>query len=256
MLSMEPIITTIASTLVSAAIRLHDGSYQATEQYQFSPAMSQLEACRRAEDKAKNAIIMKAIGSNLSGEKAATCLEQNNNRTCHYYDETFEDTRGYIKEVKDKKHTVEGWTCTATVTATVGATGKVNPNFDMAVNLRRIYQHGENISFDVQSNANADLYIFSYDPMRGTLEKIFPARFENDRFIYRNETRTIPNPKNFRFKIPAVATRENDDRYFLFVATKERVDFLDTYEVNAFYNMWNRIGSEKRLVKKGIVIVR
>ena len=253
---MEPIITTIASTLVSAAIRLHDGSYQATEQYQFSPAMSQLEACRRAEDKAKNAILVKALGTNLSSERAATCVEQSNNRSCQYYDETFEDTRGYIKDIKDRKHSVEGWTCTATVTATVGSISKVNPQFDMAVNMRRIYQSGEKLSFDVQTNANADLYVFSYDPVKGTMDKVFPSRFENDRYLYRNEVRTIPNPRNYRHTIPLIATRDNDDRYYIFVATKERVDFLDTYAVNDFYNMWNRVGSEKRLVKKGIVIVR
>lgn len=249
---MDP-ISTIASTAISVALRLNDGSFEATGTYQYSPQISQVEACKRAEEKAKLAIIHKAIGHEFTSDKISSCSESNNDQSCKFYDTSYESSKGYIKSVIDRQERVKDWSCSVTVKATVGKSEyKVNPDFDMVVDFPiTLLKQNDTLNFTVTPNATSYLYVYVYTPSDNVVKRIYPGQYQ--RAAIQHQPVRI-NTAEYSLKLPQM--KDSDERYIFAFMVGYYMNPLDTYQLQSFYDMWDNIKARKRLVKRGFVIAR
>lgn len=250
---MDP-ISTIASTAISVALRMNDGSFEATGVYQYSPQISQVEACKRAEEKAKLAIIHKAIGHEFTSDKISSCSESNNDHSCKFYDTSYESSKGYIKSVIDRQESVKDWTCSVTVKATVGKSDyKVNPDFDMAVDFpTTLFKTTDTLNFTLTPNAFGYLYVYVYTPSENTVKRIFPGRYERPLAI---QHKTI-KINAIEYPLKLASTKESEERYVFAFLVGMPILVLDQYQLQSFYEMWDNVRARKRMVKRGFVITR
>lgn len=249
---MDPI--SIVSTALSAALRLNDGSFEATGVYQYSPQISQVEACKRAEEKAKLAIIHKAIGHEFTSDKISSCSESNDDQSCKYYDTSYESSKGYIRSVIDRQESVKDWTCTVTVKATVGKAETLNdPRFDFSVDFTEtLVKQNDILNITITPNALGYLYVFVYNPSDNTVKRIFPNEYQRPVALSGKPIRI--NASEYPLKLPN--TKDSEERYVFAMLVGYHMKTLDTYQLQSFYDMWDNIRARKRLVKRGFVITR
>jgi hypothetical protein len=233
---------------------MNDGSFEATGAYQYSPQMSQVEACKRAEEKAKLAIIHKAIGHEFTSDKISSCTETNNDHSCKFYDTSYESSKGYIKSVIDRQETVKDWTCTVSVKATVGKTEyKINPDFDIDVDLTTtVYKQTDVLNLTITPNALGYLYVYVYTPSDNTVKRIFPNQFQRPVALRDKPIRI--NASEYPMKI--ANNKDSEERYVFAFMSGMFFAPLDQYQLQSFYDMWDNIRARKRLVKRGFVITR
>jgi hypothetical protein len=250
---MDP-ISTIASTAISVALRMNDGSFEATGTYQYSPQISQVEACKRAEEKAKLAIIHKAVGHEFTSDKISSCSESTNDHSCKFYDTSYESSKGYIKSMIDRQETVKDWTCSVKVKATVGKTDYVvNPEFDLAIEFpNTLFKTTDTLSFTLTPNAQGYLYVYVYTPSENTVKRIFPGQYQRP-FVMNNKQIKI-NATEYPLKL--ASTKDSEERYVFAFISGMFLSPLDQYQLQSFYEMWDNIRARKRMVKRGFVITR
>ena len=112
-------------------------------QYRISAEVSENEACREAENRAKLNAMRKLGGEFLSSETLLACTEALSGNDCPVTQFTWSMFDGLIKDIKDKKvKKVLGpdgsALCTVSLQAFVDAGfGKPDPNFDLTVRLPR-----------------------------------------------------------------------------------------------------------------------
>lgn len=247
----------LASTLLSTALtvaRYMDGSYEATGSYQFSPQVAQVEACKRAEERAKVAILQKAIGHEFTSDRVTACKEVNDQHSCKHYDTSYEYNKGHIKSIIDRKESVKDWTCNVTVKALVSETKQyTSTNFDLSVNLpKNYYVNGESLEFDVTTSAYSFLYAYIYTPDDGKLRKVFPLGYESPLVPFSKQRTVLPK----QYPIKLSTSKETEEQYLFVFITGFHVNPMDTYELKSFYEMWDSMTTARKLVRKGYIIVR
>lgn len=252
------IIGTVASTLLSVAIR-SDVFTMPTEgvgEYRFNPKISQHEACKRAEDRAKAHVLAKVKGQDFTTQQAEQCIESKDTLSCTNHSVTVESNRGTIREIVSREENVKDWVCTVRIRAKVDKEDiKFDPNFDIDAKLNKhIVQNGDGIGFSVSSNSEGHLTVFHFFPSTNTLTKLFPNNFELQNKIQKNIPVVLPS-KDYRFKV-ALTGDEHSHEYIYFVYTERPINFLNTYQLTDFTKTWDNINTKKRLVKRGFVIIK
>jgi len=248
------LISTLASTAISAALRMNDGSFEATGVYHYSPQISQVEACKRAEEKAKLAIIHKVAGHEFTSDKISSCSESKQDQSCKFYDTSYESSKGYIKSVISRSESVKDWTCSVTVKATVGKTDyNVDPDFDLDMIFPiTLLKTNETLKFTVTPNSLGYLYVYAYNPSENKLTKIFPAKYQRPVALARTPINI--NAIDYRLTLPP--EKDSEERYIFAFVVGHFMSPLDNYQLNSFYEMWDNIKARKRMVKRGFVITR
>lgn len=255
------IVSTLASTLLSVALRsdMFIGGPQqveATGSYKFTPAISQLDACRMAEDRAKRAILEKTQGSTYTADEARQCIENKDDLQCKQHNVMIESSRGVITEIVNREEHVHDWTCEVKIVAKVQKTSiKSDPNFDINAKLNRtIFEEGDTLSFDVDANASGFLTVFHYFPDTQTMVKIFPNRFQETNQIDGGLGIRAPNDQ-YKFKT-TTNKRKQVNEYLYFVYTEDQISFFNNYTLPKFMSTVDSIRGKKQLVKKGFVIIK
>lgn len=252
------IISTVAGTLLSMAIRSIDFSMpiEGTGEYKFNPKISQHDACRRAEERAKVQILEKTKGQMFSSEHSQQCIEDKNTLDCKHHSVTLESSRGVIKQIVNRDEHVHDWTCTVRITAKVDKEEiKHDANFDVNAKLNKnVFESGEQIIFTANSNADGFLTIFHYYPSTNTLTKLFPNSYTPNNKVAKDEILTIPSSE-YRLKV-SLSDGQHSSEYIYFVYTERPINFLNKYELQDFSKAWDSISTKKRLVKKGFVITK
>lgn len=252
------IVSIVASTLLSTAIRSFDFSMpvEGIGKYKFNPKISQHDACKRAEERAKIQIIEKTKGQVFSAEQSQQCLEGKDTLDCKHHSVTIESSRGIIKQILNREEHVHDWTCIVRVTAKVDKEEiKHDPNFDIDAKLNKtIYENGEQLTLSINSNADGYLTVFHYFPPTNTLTKLYPNTFATNNKILVNQTVHIPS-KDYKLRVNLTDSNHSNE-YIYFVYTEKQTNFMNTYELQDFSKTWDSISSKKRIVKRGFVITK
>ena len=115
--------------------------------------------------------------------------------------------------------------------------GNRDPELDFNVELNRrsqIYREGENIKFAIKSLQPLYLNIFLWDPYEKSerkVVKIFPNQFDQDNYV-KGKLRLPRDNKFVTNVVGAPPNRKSVEQFLMFVGTRNKVDFLDSYRVN------------------------
>lgn len=228
-----------------------------TASYPFTPHISQVDACKQAENKAKTLILEKVSGQTFSSDASSFCKERNNQYTCTYTNITTESARGVITEIIDRKETVKDWQCTVKLTARVSKQSDIDPNYDVYVQMQQlVYMDNDQFRFGVYPNAGGALTIFRLED-NNRLVKLWPMTDQQYRHSLLSPRHKAVFPYDFgRLPVPKYVPG-TDNAGMLFVAyTAKTVNFLDSYELSYFYKVWDSMKFQKRLVRKGFIVTR
>lgn len=254
--------TTLIGTFMSVATSTFNAPVITTEtqtaSYPFTPHISQVEACKQAENKAKTLMLEKTVGQLFTTDSSQTCKEINNQHSCKNYNISLESVRGEVVEIVDRKEKVQNWQCEVTLTAKVSRKQEpMDPNYDLDVKMRQlVYMEKDTLRFSVQTNSSGALNIFRLEP-NNRLTKIWPINEYQRRNNILTPWSKFDFPNDFA-QLPVQPYVEGQDNTsILFLAyTSQRAHFLDSYELTYFYKLWDSLKYEKRLLKKGYIVTR
>lgn len=241
---LSTFVQTAFVALNSTAVTVSD-----TASYQFNPSMSQVEGCKRAEEKTKIKLVEKVYGQDFGSDSTLMCRETDTQK-CDSITNTYENTRGYIKAIRSRTEKVEGWTCTVSMTAEVQTIKKTRSSIDASAQLDRVvYLPTDTVDVIVKTNSQGLVSVFRYDPVEDVVTKVFPTGRSERTWTY------FDRPLNVRVPVNAA---ERDAPYFLFVTvTDVPVNMRDQYRLHDFYEMWdNQPNKDKYLVRKSFNVAR
>lgn len=242
----------ISSTLVQAAfVAFGSTSITVTDSatYQFNPSMSQVEGCKRAEEKVKTKLVQKVYGQDFGSDSTLMCRETDKQQ-CESLTNTYESSRGYIKAIRSQSEKVEGWNCTVNMTAEVQVIKKTQSSIDATAQLDRlVYLPTEAAEVTVKTNTKGLVSIFKYDPVEDVMTKVFPTGRSERTWTFFDQPLRVRVPLN---------ESERDAPYFLFVAvTDVPINMMNQYRLHHFYEMWdNQPNKDKYLVRKSFNVAR
>lgn len=234
---MDP-LQSFVSTVVSAALSFNGAptTTSATASYQFSPSISQEEACKRAEDRAKVGALYKLTGQEMHASTAMMCRESGQH-SCESIISTYESTRAVIESFKKDREHVSNWTCTVDVTVKVMPIKQDHPTWmeAKATMDRGFYTPDEMAYVTVQTNDRGFVSVFKFDPVTDNVVRVFPTDNpygNTQRWVYKDKPLSIP-----------VSLRGYDTRkfpHFLIVTVSQGpLTSMDSYSLHKFYKMWD-----------------
>jgi len=255
--------TSLIGTFLSVASTAFNAPMITTEtqtaSFPFTPHISQVEACKQAENKAKSLMLERTVGQLFTTDSSQTCKEVNNKHSCKNYNISLESVRGEVVEIVGRKEKVQNWQCEVTLTAKVSRKQEpMDPNYDIHIKMRQlVYMEKDTLRFSVETNSNGALTIFRLDPNNNTLTKIWPLTEYQRRNNLLTPWMRMEFPNDFA-RLPVQPYVEGQDNAtMLFVAyTSQQAHFLDNYELTYFYKLWDNLKYEKRLLKKGYIVTR
>lgn len=227
--------------------------------FPFTPYISQAEACKQAENKAKTLMLEKTVGQLFTSDTSQACKEKNNQYNCVTYNVSLESVRGEVIEVIDKKEKVDGWQCQVSLTAKVSRKQEVlDPNYDINIRMHQlVYMEKDTLRFSVSSNSHGALTIFRLNPNNNTLTKIWPLTSYQQQNNLLSPWMRMDFPNDFARLPIQQYLKDQDNNTMLFIAyTAQQAHFLDNYELTYFYKLWDSLKYQKRLLKKGYIVTR
>jgi hypothetical protein len=239
----------------------------------FGPETSQAEACRAAEEQAREQALRARLGERLAAEDLLACSEHGDDAECALHRSVWVSLDGDIRAVRDRKvETSDGpaagfRVCTVSLEADVGtATGQPDPSFDFTVALgTRVFRDGDDLTLSIQPSQPMYVAVFQWQPSDHTatpVRRLFPNDWDGDgRF---DAAGTVPTPAGARryslrvsFPTGAPESMKMADEYLLVVATRHKVAFRDAYGFDEFKGRLLEIPRpDSRLAKLAYGVVR
>ena len=253
---------------------------QVTEEYSYDGEVSQNEACRRAEERAKSKAIASVLGEVVSSEEQMLCRSSNGKTddTCEFNQMSWSIIEGDIRGVKlikrseAEKRGDKAWACVLTLDVDVVVpTRKPDPKFQVGTEiyflvpdarkpprqrekvLRKGFHAGDELIFEVKSTEPAHLALFGWLP-------------NEDNKVYRIDSPIRPNcPQGLVAASDKGKTAESYcmtaswsdaykdskktyDEWLILVATKAPQKWLDVYEQEQFKAALREIPLDQRRV--------
>ena len=233
---MDPIQTFLSAALSAATSIGTPTTTSATASFQFNPSISQEEACKRAEDRAKVAALYKLTGQEMHASNTTMCRDAGE-YSCESVISTYESTRGVIETFKKTNERVSNWVCTVDITVKVLPTQRDNPTWlqAQATMDRGFYIPTDVASLTVTTNDRGFVTIFKFDPVTDEVTKIFPPNdpYTNiQRWTYDDKPLVVP-----------VSLRDYDARRFphflLVTVSSSPLTNMKSYSLSSFYKMWD-----------------
>ena len=218
--------------------------------YPINPSISQEETCKRAEERAKVTIIQKTYGQEFGSDSSLSCRETDSVR-CDMVTNTYENSRGYIKSIKDRTAKFDGTSCKVDITAEVNQLKQPKTTLDASVQLDRpLYVPTDKAKLTVKTNESGLVSVFIYDPVEDVVTKVFPNGNARTWWTHADAPLTA--------EIPMGILRERETPYYFIVTvTQSPVRTMDQYRLHNFYEMWdNSQNRDKRLVRKSFLVAR
>lgn len=243
-------------------------------EYAFGPELSQAEACRRAEDRAKEAAIRTVHGESLFSESVIDCRERGG-EDCSYMRTTISHLNGFLLSFEEKR--VQAWdqgpvrVCRVSGRATVDARSASGRLFFKASLNRSVFRVGDEVVIALEVPVRSFIAAFSReDSTLASFKRIYPNRIDQGSAI--EGKFSLPAPGS-GYKLVASMGRPtangasgNTDRdltlrispaeggnakieHLYLIATEERVHWLEAYSVEELQNHLARISPEKRFVR-------
>lgn len=224
----------------------------ATASYQFNPSMSQEEACKRAEDRAKVNALYKLTGQEVHASTAMSCREAGEH-SCESIITTYESTRAVIESYRKTDERVSNWVCTVDITLKAMPIKPAPPMWlEANATMDRGFYTPEDVAFvNVRTNDRGYVTVFKYDPVSDTVVRIFPTDnpYANvTRWAYKDKPLAVP-----------VSLRNHDVRkfpHFLLVTVSQTpLTTMDSYSLHKFYKMWdNHPTKDKVLIRTSFYV--
>jgi len=249
---------------------------QVTDEYSYGGDVSQNEACRRAEERAKSKAIASVLGEVVSSEEQMLCRSTNGKTddTCEFNQMSWSVIEGDIGSVKDIKRAEavprgpNVWSCVLTLEVDVVVpTRKPDPNFQVNSEVyflapgtrqrdkvpRKSFHAGDDLLFEVKSTEPAHLALFGWLP-------------NEDNKVYRIDSPIRPNcpqgvlsvaDKGKTFESYCLTASWSDaykdskkayDEWLILVATKSPQKWLTAYELDQFKAILREIPLDQRRV--------
>ena len=238
-------------------------------EYIFGPQVSQAEACKRAEARAREQAIRRTFGEVYFSEQSLGCSEKTNSE-CEYARVSVSHLNGYILDFKNRKERVSDQgglrVCRVSGLAVLDTSKRSDPAlfFDITLN-RHVYRHGDELSAKVMVNALSHVAIFSQAELsQEKVVRLYPNRHDPEGLI--DGKVIIPSADaKFRFLVSLVdKTRsgleierdkphrdetETTVEYLYVVRTKERVNWLESYSPAELHRHLALIEPRSRFVR-------
>jgi len=253
---------------------------QVTEEYSYDGEVSQNDACRRAEERAKNKAIASVLGEVVSSEEQMLCRSTSGKTddTCEFNQMSWSiiegDIRGVqlIKRSEAERRGDKAWACVMTLDVDVVVpTRKPDPKFQVGTEiyflvpdsrkptrqrekvLRKGFHAGDELMFEVKSTEPAHLALFGWLP-------------NEDNKVYRIDSPIRPNcPQGVLSASDKGTTAESYcltaswsdaykdskktyDEWLVLVATKTPQKWLDVYDQEQFKAILREIPLDQRRV--------
>jgi hypothetical protein len=277
---MSPASLRCSISLALACSLVAAQTVQVTEEYSYDGEVSQNEACRRAEERAKTKAIASVLGEVVSSEEQMLCRSTNgkNDDTCEFNQMSWSIIEGDIRGVKLIKRSEaerrgdKAWACVMTLDVDVVVpTRKPDPKFQVGTEiyflvpdsrkptrqrekvLRKGFHAGDELILEVKSTEPAHLALFGWLP-------------NEDNKVYRIDSPIRPNcPQALVFASDKGKTAESYcmtaswsdaykdskktyDEWLILVATKTPQKWLDKYDLEQFKSALREIPLDQRRV--------
>lgn len=225
---------TFTHMLLSAVFATSPTYVSTTATYQFNPSISQEEGCKRAEEKAKVVALQKVFGQEFGADSTMSCRESDTHK-CDSITNTYENTRGYIREIKSRTERVNGWSCTVDMGVTVMPIKKSKSTLHADAKLDRVvYTNYDTVNLNVTTSDKGFTTVFLYDPVADRMKQVFPYPDMRGRSAYAYNTRPLD------VAISAKELQERDQPYYMFVVLAGGpINMMSEYRLHDFYQMWD-----------------
>jgi hypothetical protein len=245
---------------------------KASGEYRYPPEIAEAEACRTAEERAKEDAVRQVTGEHLSSEQMMRCTEQSGKTDCALNSAVWTMLDGEVRAVRGLNKSVapevEGYRkCSVNLEADVVVpVGKPDPSFDVAVTPNEaVYRDGEPMKIGLRPTKPMSVAIFQWLPYASGVDQIarlFPNRYDPEHRI--DGPTIVPTEASaeryaLRVEFPEgmPSDRKILDEYLVVVATREPVDFLPAYTFDDFHARLLELSrADSRIVRKAYNIVR
>ena len=241
-------------------------------EYNFSPELSENEACIRADRRARETAMRAVSGERLSSEDLQVCTEMKDTAECSLNQFTWSTINGVIKGIRNKTtKTVSGiggyrkCRVSLEVDVSVGS-GQPDPSFDMTVRLNRgTFRNGELLKINIDPTQPMYISIFQWLPYKKSVlqvQKLFPNEFdEQSHFRKPNSVPTREEQSKYNMKISfpdgLKGKKDRVDEYLMVIGTREPVKFRQTYSLEEFHARLMEIPrNDQRTIRKPYNVVR
>jgi hypothetical protein len=244
----------------------------ASAYYMFPPSVTEEDACRQADSRARADAVRRVSGETLQAEEALRCTEQGDETECARNSTTWTMVGGFIRGTRSYRSetTLEVGAirkCSVSFEADVFvADGKPDPNFDVGVSLNgSVFRDGEKLVVSVTPSQPMHVQIFQWLPYEtgdGQVGRVFPNSFDSVDLM--TKPFTVPSEagaKRYELKVSYPTGRQSRrgmvDEYLMVVATKKPVSFRDAYSLDDFNRVVAEIPqNERRFARRLYNVVR
>lgn len=218
------------------------------------------EGCKLAKEKAKLNALEKALGQTISSEELEKCSEIDGKSNCERNQFFLSSFNGEISKLKEinKNETTESlssgetiYICKIEIEANVIPANQItDPGFDFNIKFNNYnFRTGDELKIEIGITKPMYMNIFQLlpyqDPKNYQAFKLFPNERETNSFIKSTKTKLPINGK-YEVFFPEEINRKSVDEYLLFIASNEKMNFLDEYTTivdlkSAYLRATNRV---------------
>ena len=231
--------------------------------YSIHENISEAEACKKAEARAKLNAIQSFNGEYIASDSFMSCKETGENVECPMHTFTWSMLDGLISGIRNK--TVRSTTnlkeqrvCRVVLEARITSRSEPNdPNFDIQVELSNpVLKNGERLTIVLEPTDNMHVNILVEDHSH-TLTRIFPNRFDRDNKIDTNVSIPMSGEYELAAEFPSQLKGNDAQEVVHVIATNSQLTLLDAYSLEDFNLKLAEIpNNKKRYVRKAYRIVR
>ncbi|MGE5476670.1 MAG: DUF4384 domain-containing protein [Bacteroidales bacterium] len=238
----------------------------------FSPDTPEAEACRLAEQKAKQDALTKVLGERVAFDDIEVCRERADDAGCALARLSWASSDGEVRALRTLRRRVEAAPmagfriCKVTLEADVARwRGESDPAFDVGVRLNQsVFRPGEDMRIALEPSQPMHVTVFQWLPGEAPerqVQRLFPNAMDRDGRI--SGPAAIPSADGarryaIRMAFPAgQGHAQLATEALLVVATRQPTEFRDSYGLEEFKARLLEIPrADHRLVRKPYAVVR
>ncbi|TAN56284.1 MAG: DUF4384 domain-containing protein [Magnetospirillum sp.] len=267
---MRPALILVAVMMLAVPAR---GEWvSATAERIFSAEQSEAEACRTAEDKAREDAVRQVTGERLSSEELMRCSEQGEQVDCAHNSAIWSTVDGEIRGVRNRRSetvaVLEGFhKCVVALEADVVVPpGRPDPSFDIGIRLNAsVFRDGEALEITLSPSRPMGVAVFQWLPYEqgdAQVSRVLPNPFDPvDRIERATTIPTETGRKRYTMRVgfPTAlpSPRRMVDEYLMVVATRRPVQFREAYSLDDFRaRLLELPRGDSRIVRKAYSVIR
>lgn len=263
----------LAMLCLSAPTRALAEVREVTGEFLYGPETSERVACEAAEQRAKQEALRQVLGERFSVSEQLACRDGasvTDNTDCVYNRFLWSEIDGDIRRAQrigepTTLKTLGSSRCVVRMQVTVHVPAlQPDPSFDFQAFLNNIrLRSGESVDFVVRPSSPMHMAVFSWAPAhnKDAILRIFPNNFDANGLLRPGQDNPIPTVEgsrrySYKVSFPSNVKQDFVDEYLIFVATRNPVTWLDSYDFDRFKARLREISpTEKRVVKHSYRII-